>query len=69
MPAPRAPAACLEVMVLTVCVWISLWGSIDVLVRRLQLKDDAELALYLTLGLAALVCVWLWDGVDACALL
>lgn len=67
--APGAPGVCLEVLLLTVLMWVAIWGCIDVLVRRLQLTEDAELALYLLLGAAALGCVAAWDGVDACALL
>ena len=56
-------------MVITVIVWISLWGIVDVLIRRCNLNDDHELVVYLLLGACALIYVWLWNGVDTCALL
>lgn len=66
---PQTPFVCLEVMVITVIVWISLWGIVDVLIRRCNLNDDHELVVYLLLGACALIYVWLWNGVDTCALL
>lgn len=68
-PRPQAPLFCFEVLVLTVLTWISIWGTLDVIIRRLKLQDDQELLVYLLLGATALICVWLWSGVDSCALL
>lgn len=59
---------CLELLLLTVFLWVAIFGVVDLLMQKL-FSDEHSLAFYTGLGVAVSLCVWAWHGVSACSLM
>lgn len=69
MPVPVAGnTMCLETLLLTILLWVAVFGTIDELVQRVE-NRDSRLAMYAAMGLSGVVLVSASDEFSFCALL
>lgn len=61
-------SACLETLLLTIVLWVAVFGTIDELVQGLQNREQ-RLGLYAAIGLSGVALVSASDEFSFCALL
>ena len=59
---------CLETLLLTIMLWVAVFGTVDELVQRVN-NGDQRLALYAAMGLSGVVLISASDDFSFCSLL
>lgn len=59
---------CLELLVLTILLWIAIWGAFDALIQRWDL-EDYQLPICALLGAAVVAYVYANNGLSVCELM